>query len=443
MNIFLFVFCIPILFIVPILYPPLASFAAIFFVKKELDIIALFLVFSSAIVSSLISATIIPVGDTQVYIDSFKDIHLFDFTQLQLDNNGFEPFYKIYEYLLSLFLEDNQRLFLLTTALIFNFLSTIAILRICLRFNQTKLAFIIFAVYYSLVPPALGVPLFLLRSSLSLSILFLGISYYNQKNLIFYLLAIIAIFIHSSSILIFGAIIFQRVLHSLSEKIEKIGYEKITALSKNLGLRIPLFILFIGFLLVAFTPNLLISILQIFLILFGESGVLASGKSKSFLDTNKENFVDFTNPVFLLQVALSLLCFLKLQDGLLIRPNTSDANNQKLSNLLDSLRVIGRLQIIIIVLTGPFNFLPYRLGFFNFLYFPFWLINIPYLSILEIKLGIKKYSKYLIIFALISVLSYTFYWMPKRQNGDYYYIVVLEGKPLSYNLAQVIEQFFY
>ncbi|MBH8563674.1 EpsG family protein [Nostoc sp. CENA67] len=442
MNIFLFFVCIPILFLLPILYPPIASFTAIFFVKKELDSIALFLVISAAIVSSLISATIIPVGDTQVYIDSFKDIQLFDFTQLKLNNNGFEPFYKIYEYLLSIFLEDNQKFFLLTTALIFNLLSTIAILRICLRFNQTKLAFIIFAVYYSLVAPALGVPLFLLRSSLSLSILFLGISYYNQKNVIFYLLAIIAILIHSGSILIFGAIIFQRVLHSLSEKIEKIGYGKITSLSKILGLRFSLLLLFIGFLLVALTPNLLISVLQNFLTSFGESGGLASSKSKSFLDTNKENFVDFTNPVFLLQVALSLLCFLKLQDDLLIRPNISNTSNQKLSNLLESLRVVGRLQIIMIVLTGPFNFLPYRLGFFNFLYFPFWLINVPYLSFVEIKLGLKKYSKYLIIFALISVLTYTFYWMPKRQNNNYY-IVVLEGKPLSYNLPQVIEKFLY
>ncbi|BAZ48932.1 hypothetical protein NIES4103_15430 [Nostoc sp. NIES-4103] len=442
MNIFLFFLCIPILFLLPILYPPIASFAAIFFVKKELDSIALFLVFSAAIVSSLISATIIPVGDTQVYIDSFKDIQLFDFTQLKLNNNGFEPFYKIYEYLLSIFLEDNQKFFLLTTALIFNLLSTIAILRICLRFNQTKLAFIIFAVYYSLVAPALGVPLFLLRSSLSLSILFLGISYYNQKNVIFYLLATIAIFIHSGSILIFGAIIFQRVLHFFMEKLEKIGYKKITFLSKILGLRFSLLILFIGFLLVSLTPSLLISVLQNFLTSFGENGGLASSKSKSFLDTSKENFVDFTNPVFLLQVALSLLCFLKLQDDLLIRPNISDTSNQKLTNLLESFRLVGRLQIIMIFLTGPFNFLPYRLGFFNFLYFPFWLINVPYLYFVEINLGLKKYSKYLIIFALISVLTYTFYWMPKRQNNNYY-IVVLEGKPLSYNLPQVIEQIFY
>lgn len=441
MNICLFFLCIPILFIVPVLYPPLASFTAILFVKKEINFIALVLLFSSAIVSSLISATIVPFGDTQVYIDSFKNIHLFDFTQLKLDNNGFEPLYKIYEYFLSIFIDDNQGLFLLTTALIFNLLSTIAIIRICLRLNQTQLGCIILTVYYSLVPPCLGVPLFLLRSSLSLSILFVGISYYEQKNAIFYLLGTISIFIHSSSFLIFSAIIFQRMLSSLNKIIENIGYKKITSLSKTLSLRISLIILFIGFFLVAATPNLLIALLQNFLTGFGGNGELASNKSKSFLETSTENFVDFTNPVFLIQVLFSLLCFLKLRDGLLIRENIDNTNNQKLSNLLESLRLVGRLQIIMIFFTGPFNFLPYRLGFFNFLYFPVWLINVPYLSFIQIRLRLKKYSKYLIIFALISVLTYTFYWMPKRQDGNYD-IVVLEGKPLSYSLTQVIEKIF-
>lgn len=441
MNIFLFFLSIPILFIVPVLYPPLASFTAILFVKKEINFIALILLFSSAIVSSLISATIIPFGDTQVYIDSFKDIHLFDFRELKLDNNGFEPLYKIYEYCLSIFIDDNQGLFLLSTALIFNLLSTIAIIRICLRLNQTKLACIILAVYYSLVAPCLGVPLFLLRSSLSLSILFIGISYYEQKNAIFYLLGVISIFIHSSSFLIFGAIIFNDALSLLNKITEKFGYKKFVSLSKTLSLRIYLTILFVSFFLVAAMPNLLIGILQNFLTGFGENGGLASSKSKSFLETSKENFVDFTNPVFLIQAFLSFLCFLKLQDGLLIRQNTNDANNKNLSKLLESLRLIGRLQIIMIFFTGPFNFLPYRLGFFNFLYFPLWLINVPYLSFIQIRLGLKVYSKYLIIFALISVLTYTFYWMPKRQDGNYN-IVVLEGKPLSYSLNQVIEKIF-
>ncbi|WP_448266972.1 EpsG family protein [Nostoc sp. DSM 114159] len=443
MNIILFFICIPILFIVPILYPPLACFTSIFFLQKRLGYIALFLIFSSAIVTSLISATIIPVADTQVYIDSFKNIHLFDFTQLKLDNDGFEPLYKVYEYLLSIFIDDNQEFFLLTTALIFNTLSTIAILRICFRLNQAQLACIILAVYYSLVAPALGVPLFLLRSSLSLSILFLAISFYNQKNIVFYVLGILSIFIHSASFTIFAIIISQRFVYFLSKKLKQIGYKKLISLSSKLVFRFSLIILVVSFLLLIFNQSLLTSITQNFLIGFSVNGDLASNKAKSFLDsTDKENFVDFQNPVFLLQVALTLLCFLKIQNPLFFTHNEiNEIKNNKLSNLLESLRLVGRLQIIMIVLTGPFNFLPYRLGLYNFLYFPLWLVNIPYLSLLVQK-NIKKTSKYLILFALVSVLTYTFYWMPKRQ-GNEYFIVVLEGKPLSYNLSQVIEHFLH
>lgn len=445
MNIILFFICIPILFIVPILYPPLACFTAIFFLKKRLDYIALFLIFSSAIVSSLISATIIPVGDTQVYINSFQNINLFDFTQLKLDNDGFEPLYKVYEYLLSLFIDDNQELFLLITALIFNTLSTIAILRICFRLNQAQLAYIILAVYYSLVAPPLGVPLFLLRSSLSLSILFLAISFYNQINTVFYVLGITAIFIHSASLTIFATVISQSLVSYLSKKIEKIGYKKFILVSSKLFLRLSLIMLVGSFLLLIFNQSLLISISQNFLTGISGNGDLASNKTKSFLDTNKENkenFVDFKNPVFLLQVTLTLLCFLKIQNPLSLTHNKIDKiNNNKLFSLLESLRLIGRLQIIMIVVTGPFNFLPYRLGLFNFLYFPLWLINVPYLSLL-IQKNIKKTSKYLILFALLSVLTYTFYWMPKRQ-GNEYFIVVLEGNPLNYNLSQVIEKLLH
>lgn len=439
MNIVLAFICIPIVLICPIIYPPVASFTAIFFVNKNISSIALFLLFSSAIITSLIAATITPVADTQVYIKSFQDIHLFDFTELKLDNDGFEPLYKIYEYVLSLFIDSNQKLFLLITALIFNGLSTIAILRICLRLNQPILACIILTAHYSLVSPALGVPLFLLRSSLSLSILFLAISFYNQIPVIFYLLGTASIFIHSSSLLIFAPLILHKYLPYFNRKI-KIG-KHIFAISVNQTsiLRISLLILAVSFVLITATPSLIIPILQSSLLSFGESDNAASGKAKSFLDAGDENFVDLKNPVVLIQIAVSLLCFLKLRGGLLIRPDLDKLSNLKLLNFLEALRLLGRFLLILIIFTSPFNVLPFRLGFFNFLYFPLWLINVPYLSIQAI---VKNNKRNLILFALISVLAYTFYWMPKREGNDYF-IVVLEGKPLRYNLVQVLEQVLY
>ena len=438
MNIVFFFICIPILFIYPILYPPLASFTAILFIKQNrLNYISLFFIFSAAIVSSLISATIIPVADTVNYIDSFKEINLFNFNQLQLNNKGFEPLYKIYEYILSLFIDDNDKLFLLITAFIINILSTIAILRICLRLDQAKLVCMIFTVYYSLVAPALGVPLFLLRTSLSISFLILGISYYKQKHLLFYLFGLIAIFIHFYSLLLFSLFIVQSILPSLNKRIEKIGAKKLINFSKLFILRFSLAILTLGFFTVLLSPDLLLSNLRGFLEVFNDSGALAADKSRSFLDEKSASFVNLSNPVFLVQFSLSLLCFIKLRDDLLMRPELDKIHNRILLNFLESLRLIGRILIIIIIVTAPFNFLPYRLGFFNFLYFPLWIINVPYISI---QLGIHKYSKYLILFSLISVLAYTFYWMPKRQDNNYH-IVVLENKVLDYNLAQVIRFF--
>jgi EpsG family len=437
MNVILFFICIPILFIYPILYPPIACFTAIFFIQdKKISHIALFLVFSSVIITSLISATIIPVADTERYIESFQEIDLFDFTELALENNGFEPLYKVYEYILSIFIDDNQNLFLLITAIIFNTLSTIAILRICLRLNQPKLSCIILVAHYSLFVPALGMPLFLLRSSLSLSILLLAISFYQQRQLIFYLLGIVSILIHFSSLLIFAIVILHNCFYNCGDIIKKTD-KKIffISLNKTFRLRVYLMIFVIVFVLVIASPSLITEILQSNLLGFLKSGNLASSKAKSFLDASNENFVDLTNPVFLIQILLSLLCFLKVQDVILIEANTDNINNQKLSVLLESLRLIGRLLMITIIITSPFNVLPYRIGFFNFLYFPLWLINVPFLSLQEV---VKKYSKYLILFPLICVLVYTFYWMPKREANKYY-IVILEGKPLKYNLVQTVE----
>lgn len=438
MNITLFLLCIPILFKYPILYPPLACFTAIFFVEyKRLSYISLFLIFSSAVVSSLISATIIPVADTAIYIDSFQQIHLFNFHQLQLNNQGFEPLYKIYEYILSLFIDDSEKLFLLVTGLIINILSTIGILRICLRLDQAKLVCIIFTVYYSLVAPALGVPLFLLRTSLSLSILFLGISYYRQKPILFYLFGFIAIFIHFYSLLLFGLLIIQNLMPYINKGIEKIGYKRLSDTSKIFIFRFSLTVLIIAFFTVLLTPDLLMSNLRGFLEVFNSSGALAADKAQSFLDEKRENFVNFTNPVFIVHFLITLLCFVNLRDDLLIRPELSIDTNRKLLNLLESLRLLGRVLMLIIIITAPFNFLPYRLGLFNFLYFPLWLINVPYISL---QLGIKKYLRYVIVLALISLLAYSFYWMPKRKDNDYS-IIVLENKVLDYNLAQVISFF--
>lgn len=413
-------------------------FYSYFFVEgKRLSYISLFFIFSSAVVSSLISATIIPVADTAIYIDSFQQIHLFNFHQLQLNNQGFEPFYKVYEYILSLFINDSEKLFLLVTGLIINILSTIGILRICLRLYQAELVCIIFAVYYSLVAPALGVPLFLLRTSLSLSILFLGISFYREKPLLFYLFGFIAIFIHLYSFLLFGLLIIQNILPYLNQIIEKIGYKRLSEISKLFLLRFSITILVIGFFTVTLAPDLLVSNLRGFLEVFNNSGALAADKARSFLDEKSASFVNFTNPVFLLHFLITLSCFINLRDDLLIRPELSIYENRILSNLLESLRLLGRVLMLIIIVTAPFNFLPYRLGFFNFLYFPLWLVNVPYISL---QLRIKNYSKYLTLLALICVLAYTFYWMPKRQDNNYN-IVVLENRVLDYNLADVISIF--
>lgn len=438
MNVALFFLCIPILFKYPILYPPLACFTAILFIEeKRLSYISLYLIFSSAVVSSLISATIIPVADTVIYIDSFQEIKLFNFQNLQLDNKGFEPFYKIYEYIISLFIDDSEKLFLLVTALIINLLSTIAIIRICQRLDQTKLVCIVFTIYYSLVAPALGMTLFLLRTSLSLSVLLLGISYYRQKSLLFYLLGFISIFIHFYSFLFFGLLIIQNFLPYLNQVIERIGYKRLSDIAKLFLFRFSVTILVIAFLTIIVSPDILASNLRGYLESFNSSGAVAANKAQSFLDGKSETYVNFTNPVFCLHFLITLPCFIKLPDNLRIRPDVNRVENSILINFLESLRLIGRLSLIIILVTGPFNFLPYRLGFFNFIYFPLWIINVPYISQ---QLNIKKYIKYLTILALICVLAYSFYWMPKRKDNNYM-IVVLENKVMNYDLAKVIKFF--
>ena len=430
-------FCIPILYFCPVLYPPIASFTSIFFMSgKELDCIALLLLFSAAAMTSFIAATIIPVSDTINYINSFQSIQLFDLSELSLSNDGIEPFYKLYEYGLSLFIGDNPNLFLLASGLITNGIITIAILRICDRLDQLKLVGIIFAVYYTLVAPLLGAPLFLLRSNLSLSILLLAISFYKQVPFLFYLLGLVSLFLHYSSLLIFGILILLNYLSYLDKNPTILTNIWFFSFLRRSGRNISLIILLIGFTLSTLSPSLVISSLQSSLVSFGEGDNAAAGKAKSFLDVGDEKFVDFQNPVFLIQVMITLLCFLKLREDSLLAPDAYQKDFCKRITFLESLRVIARILLIIIVFTAPLNVLPYRTGFFNFLYFPLWLVNIPFMSLTSVR----NLSKYLIPFAFIAVLTYTFYWIPKREGGEYF-IVVLEGKPLTYTLPQVIEKF--
>jgi hypothetical protein len=401
---------------------------------KEIDCIAFLLLFSAAAITSLIAATIIPVGDIINYINSFQSIHLFDFSELSLVNDGLEPFYVFYQYGLSLFIGDDPDLFLLISGLITNGIATIAVIRTCDRLDQLKLTGIIFTIYYSLVAPALAAPLFLLRSNLSLSILFLGISFYRQIPIIFYLLGIVSIFIHYSSLLTFGILALLDCAPYLNKNM--LRNKSLSGFLKQVSRKLPLLLLLLGFTFSTITPGLVISTLQNSLSSLSESGTAASGKAKSFLDGGEERFVDFHNPVFLIQVMLTLLCFLKLSNHPLTESGTYQSNIIKQVDFLEPLRLIGRVLLVIIISTSPLNVFPYRLGFFNFLYFPLWLVNIPFLSLKPVK----KLSKYLILLALMAVLVYTFYWMPKREGGEYF-IVVLEGKPLRYTLSQVIERF--
>ena len=440
MHLILLFISIAVLFPFPILYPPIASFTAYFFAKDDqLDAVSLFLLYSSGIVTSLIAATITPVADTAVYLDSFESIHFFDFRTLALDNNGFEPLYKVYELILSVFIGDNHNLFLLTTALIINSLATTAILRIGIRLGQYRLPCLILAVCYSLVAPALGVPLFLLRSSLSLAILFLGISFYDELPILFYSLGIVATFIHFSSLLIFGLVVFHKYWIVFGKQMSKLSKNLFsTSIKGSYFSKVFLLILILGFFINLFSPNLTTPILSTFLSDFGSSENVASGKVKSFLDAEAENFVDFKNPVVIIQVVVTLLCFLKLQNDSTSLVEKDQSRSLKDLNFLGSLRLVGRVLITLIVFTAPLNVLPYRLGFFNFMYFPLWLINVPFLALSR---KFKNYSKYLVLFALVSVLAYSFYWIPKREGGNYF-IVVLENKPLKYNLVQVVEYFF-
>jgi hypothetical protein len=441
MHFILLFVSIAVLFSFPIFYPPIASFTAYFFAKDDrLDGISLLLLYSAAIVTSLIAATITPISDTVIYLNSFESIDHFDFRNLSLDNDGFEPLYKVYELILSNIIGYKPSLFLLTTALLINTLATTAILRICIRLNQYRITCLILAVCYSLVAPAFGMPLFLLRSSLSLAILFLGISFYGELPLLFYSLGTVSIFIHFSSLLVFALIILHKYCLILSIKISELSKKLFHTSIIKVNFSKVFFLIFVAiFFVTLFAPSLSAPILLAFLSDFGDSENASSGKAKHFVTQGDENTTDFANPVFIIQVVVTLLCFLKLKNNCVSSHEQADLKTSRNLDFLSSLMFVGKTLITFIVLTAPLNDLPYRLGFFNFMYFPLWLINVPFTFLGK---QIKNYSKYLVLFTLVSVLAYSFYWVPKREGGDYYAVVVLESKPLQYDLVKVVEHFF-
>ena len=344
MNGLQLLFCIPILYFYPILYPPIACFAAIFSKnKKQVNYISLFLIFSASVVSSLIGATITPYSDTINYIESFRASLLsFDISNLNL-KGGVEPLYQIYEYCLAVLIGDNEKLFLLVNAFIFNIISTTAILRICVRLNQSDLAYIIISIYYALVAPAMGVPLFLIRSCLSLSVLLLGISFYKQDHTVYYLLGITATFLHYYSGLFIGILIFKDFLPR-SKKNNKFTL-LFNILFNNSYSRISfLIILLLIIVMSQVNPNFSISILSGFVLLFSQSESIGSEKATIFAEnqTGITNFVDLYNPVFLLQIALSLLCFLEIREDLLY----PDKDNYQHTILFDNLEYLQCLRMI-------------------------------------------------------------------------------------------------
>ena len=423
----LFLICIPILYFYPVLYPPIACFTAIFFAKsKQFNYLSTFLVFSAIIISSLIAATIIPRSDTLIYVESFKSA-----VSSEINFNAqFEPGYQIYEYWLNILTSNNEKLFLLLTALIFNILSIIGISRICINLNQQNMSYIVICIYFSLVQPTMGLPLFLLRSSLSLAIMLLSISFYKQKQIVFYVLAITSISIHYGSILIFCALQYAD-FWSLFRR------NKIILKLFSRTREIIIIICLSCFLLSIFDPDVINSILSDFVNIFSKSELLASNKASWFITSNTNiAFINIFSPTFLFQIGIGMLCLLNLSKHLSL-----DVNQYR---YLTSLRYVGIAQIIAIMTTLPFSVLPVRLGLFYFLYFPLWLINIPFLSIPK---KVYNYRKYLILFSMLLILFLTLYTTFKRLTQDYSDskvnadIVVLEGKSLDYQLIPLIEYF--
>ncbi|MEA5618353.1 hypothetical protein VB711_10965 [Cronbergia sp. UHCC 0137] len=441
MKPFLFLLCIPVLYFYPVLYPSFACFTSIFFAKdKQFGSVSLYLIFSSCVIGSLICATITPQSDTEVYIVSFKTaLDTINSYRISL-NSGHEPLYQVYEYFLRFIIGDHEKIFLLITALLFNIFSTLGLLNIFSRIKKFKLGCIAISIYNSLVAPYLGVPLFLLASSLSLSIMILAISFYKRRRIIYHILSLISIFIHYGSISIWILFTFRDFFRKM---MNKITYNNIFIKQKLLN-KLYLLILLLLLLVATIIPQAMVLFIYQLANTFYTSGLFASGKLLVFINKDSdsiENFISFSSPVFLTQIALSCLCFWQIKKDTIINDSNDDT---KLHEFLEILRLLGKLQITLIIMTLPFSFLPYRLALFNFLYFPLWLINIPFISISNSK-EIKNYSKYMILLALISLLAFSFYRIPKIQNSDINDtrgLVVLDKRPLDYNLVKLIEYFY-
>jgi hypothetical protein len=445
MSIVLLLLCLPILVFYPVLYPPVASFAAIFFFPKKPQgsIVALILIFSCAIVSAMVGATIEPFADTKVYIDSYQDA----LQELGQENfqfqEEFEPLYEVYEYLIGTLVGYNEKFFLLLTGLFFNLISTVGMLRICSRLNQLKLACIVFSVYYALATPQMGVPLFFIRSSLSLAVLLLAISFYKQRSILCYTLCFVSLGTHAASTLVFISMLSWDIWQSVTRKLEGLnyGFKRINEkYAQKFILAIPILI----FVSVNVNSQFVITTLSGFVLFLNQMGGLLGGKAKFFvLLENIQTFIDFKNPVVLSQVLLSIFCFFKVREDIQLENGDYSISRRSL-NYLQSLRSIGKVQLITILLTFPFDVLPYRLGLFNFFYFPLWLINIPFLEVT--KKITSKQIQLMILFALLAVLSFTLYRIPKNQNaydrgGSSVEIVTLDGRPLKYDLSQLINYF--
>jgi hypothetical protein len=434
MKPFLFLLCIPVLYF----YPSFASFTSIFFAKdKQFGLVSLYLILSSCVVGSLICATITPQSDTQVYIESFKTALDPINTYRTKLNNGNEPFYQLYEYFLRFLIGDNENGFLLITTVLFNIFSTLGFLNIFSRIKEFKLGCIAISLYNSLVAPYLGVPLFLLASSLSLSIMIMAIGFYQRRKIIYHTLALISIFIHYGTIPIWILFTFR---DNFKKMMKTFTYHSIFIKQKILN---RVYVGSLVFLLLASIaiPESMIAVIQGLVNNYYYSGFFGSSKLLYF--TNKdsiESFISFSSPVFLTQIALTCLCFWPIKKDTIPGDNN---HNLKQHEFLETLSLLGKLQITLIFATLPFSFLSYRLALFNFLYFPLWLVNIPFISILNSK--IRNYSKYMLLLALISLLAFSFYRIPKIQRtdiNDVKGIVVLDKRPLDYNLLKLIQYFY-
>lgn len=441
----LLILCLIFLFFLPVLYSSIASFAAIFFVviKPQGRLIAQTLIYSSAIVSALVAATINHWADTAVYLESYQEV-IYKVSQGEFDLEGqFEPLFELYEYLSAVVIGDRNLIYLLVSSLIYNVLSAFAIFRICARLDQFNLAPFIFCLYYSLCTPQMGVPMFLMRQGIALALLLAGISYYKQRNRLCYLLCLASTAFHASSLFVLGAMLSWDIWLRLSHALENL--REFLWLNRKYAQKLLLIFIIVILLLTSVGSGALMPVIGAVLQSYYESGLAGGIKAKSFLLSAEAGaLLRITNPVFFTQVLITLTCFLKIRKDFRQAATRDDSIKNQFS-FLQAIRSIGKFQLLIIFLTFSFNALPLRLGFLSFMYFPIWLINLPFLEVSP-KL-IRNQFRFLTVLALISTLLFSIYRIPKNQSAGeaglrISDVVVLDGKPLSANIVQVTAYFF-